>query len=51
VQNPWQFTGEAWDAEVELLYLRARYYKPETGRFVTKNPAAADLRQPSSLNL
>jgi len=24
VPNPWQFTGEAWDAEVELLYLRAR---------------------------
>jgi uncharacterized protein RhaS with RHS repeats len=23
--NPYQFTGEAWDEEVELLYLRARY--------------------------
>lgn len=26
--NPYRFTGEAWDAEVELLYLRARYYQP-----------------------
>ena len=24
VYNPYQFTGEAWDAEVELLYLRHR---------------------------
>ncbi|NIN64369.1 MAG: hypothetical protein GTO63_06645 [Anaerolineae bacterium] len=51
VPNPWQFTGEAWDAGVELLYLRARYYQPETGRFVTKDPAARDLRQASTLNL
>ncbi|NIQ76975.1 MAG: hypothetical protein GTN93_02505, partial [Anaerolineae bacterium] len=25
VPNPWQFTGEAWDGQVELVYLRARY--------------------------
>ena len=24
VSNPYQYTGEAWDAEVELLYLRHR---------------------------
>jgi RHS repeat-associated protein len=38
VYNPYQYTGEAWDAEVELLYLRARYYQPEVGRFITKDP-------------
>jgi RHS repeat-associated protein len=38
VYNPYQFTGEAWDAEVELLYLRARYYQPEVGRSITKDP-------------
>jgi len=38
VYNPYQFTGEAWDAEVGLLYLRARYYQPEVGRFITKDP-------------
>jgi len=50
VPNPYQFTGEAWDAEVELLYLRARYYQPETGRFVTKDPWAGNPAQPATLN-
>jgi RHS repeat-associated protein len=48
--NPYQFTGEAWDAEVELLYLRARYYQPETGRFITKDPWVGNVWQPSTLN-
>jgi RHS repeat-associated protein len=50
VPNPWQFTGEAWDAEVELLYLRARYYQPETGRFITEDPWAGDVWRPGTLN-
>jgi len=48
--NPYQFTGEAWDEEVELLYLRARYYQPETGRFITKDPWAGDVWRPGTLN-
>ncbi len=28
------YTGESYDADSDLLYLRARYYAPETGRFV-----------------
>jgi len=51
VHNPYQFTGEAWDAEVELLYLRARYYQPEVGRFITKDPWAGDPWAPATLNL
>ena len=50
VYNPYQFTGEAWDGEVELLYLRARYYQPEVGRFVTKDPWAGDRSRPGTLN-
>jgi RHS repeat-associated protein len=48
--NPYRFTGEAWDEEVELLNLRARYYQPETGRFVTKDPSGGNLWRPSTLN-
>ena len=50
VANPWRFTGEAWDAEAELLHLRARYYQPETGRFVTRDPWTGDVWRPSTLN-
>jgi uncharacterized protein RhaS with RHS repeats len=38
VYNPYGYTGEAWDAEVDLLYLRARYYQAATGRLVTRDP-------------
>ena len=48
--NAYRFTGEAWDAEVALLYLRARYYQPETGRFVTKDPWRGDRWQPGTLH-
>ena len=50
VSNPYQFTGEAWDGEVGLLYLRARYYQPQTGGFVTKDPWAGDTWKPGTLN-
>ena len=50
VSNPYQYTGEAWDADVELLYLRARYYQPDTGRFVTRDPWMGDTQQPGTLN-
>ncbi|MGB3904459.1 MAG: RHS repeat-associated core domain-containing protein [Anaerolineae bacterium] len=50
VANPYRYTGDAWDAEVELLYLRARYYQPATGRFVTKDPWPGDIRAPGTLN-
>jgi RHS repeat-associated protein len=50
VSNPYQYTGEAWDAEAGLLYLRARYYQPEVGRFITKDPWAGDVWRPSTLN-
>ena len=50
VYNPYQFTGEAWDEEVGLLYLRARYYQPETGRFITKDPWMGDIWRPGTQN-
>ncbi|HVP05850.1 MAG TPA: RHS repeat-associated core domain-containing protein [Dehalococcoidia bacterium] len=41
--NNWLFTGEQHDADSDLYYLRARYYDPETGRFLSADPANAGL--------
>jgi RHS repeat-associated protein len=38
VWNDITFTGREYDFETGLLYLRARYYDPEAGRFVSKDP-------------
>ena len=39
--NAFTFTGEQTDASTGLEYLRARYYHPQTGRFVSRDPLAA----------
>jgi RHS repeat-associated protein len=43
------YTGEWWDAEVSLLYLRARWYDPTAGRFMTEDPWEGNLIQPQTL--
>jgi RHS repeat-associated protein len=35
---PYLFTGRRYDPETEIYYYRARYYHPEMGRFVSKDP-------------
>ncbi|MBR1443515.1 MAG: hypothetical protein IJ583_08285 [Firmicutes bacterium] len=37
--NPWRYCGEYYDNETGSIYLRARYYDPGTGRFMTEDPA------------
>jgi RHS repeat-associated protein len=43
--EPYRFTGRRLDPETGLLYYRARYYDPKTGRFNQTDPVgyAADL--------
>jgi RHS repeat-associated protein len=55
--NDFRFAGEMVDGELEestsetgLYYLRARYYDPEIGRFITKDPLPGRLTQPQSFN-
>ena len=36
--NPYAFTGRRYDSESGLFYYRARYYKPEIGRFLQADP-------------
>ncbi len=44
------FTGEDCDALTGLVYMRARYYQPGDGRFVSKDTWAGNPSDPLSLN-
>jgi|GEM_PF-1934207 len=44
------YTGEWWDADVGLEYLRARWYQPGTGRFTSRDPWEGTYNRPQSLN-
>ncbi|MCG8857627.1 type IV secretion protein Rhs, partial [Tenacibaculum finnmarkense] len=35
---PFLFQGQYYDAEIELAYNRFRYYDPEDGRYISKDP-------------
>jgi RHS repeat-associated protein len=48
--EPYGYTGEQWDASAGLVFLRARYYQPVTGRFLTKDPNPGSIYQPQTLN-
>jgi RHS repeat-associated protein len=43
-----QYTGQYTDAESGLIYLRARYYNPQTGQFLSVDPALALTNSPYS---
>ena len=49
-QTSYAFTGESSDSYIKLIYLRSRYYAPETGRFLTKDSWQGDYKKPLSLN-
>jgi len=42
VAHPYAYTGREADAETGLLYYRARYYDPATGKFISEDPIAFD---------
>jgi RHS repeat-associated protein len=50
-QNVYRYTGQQSDADSALLYLRARYYEPNTGRFITQDAKKGNPKDPASLNL
>ncbi len=43
ITSAYQFTGEEYDSDPELVYLRARYYNPEEGRFISRDPLMEQL--------
>ena len=44
------YTGQGYDPETRLVYLRARYYDPVLGRFISTDPFSGYLNQPESQN-
>jgi len=44
------FTGEQFDKNLRFYYLRARYYNPEIGRFITADPVEGNIYEPLSLH-
>jgi RHS repeat-associated protein len=44
------YTGQEYDEEAGLLYLRARYYDPHIGRFLSADPFWGRLEEPASQN-
>jgi RHS repeat-associated protein len=51
VSNPFLYSGEYWDSTTNLQYLRARWYDPSLGRFLSEDTVKGDIKNPLSLNL
>ena len=41
--NPFRYCGEYFDIETGFIYLRARYYDPTLGRFISEDPARDEI--------
>ena len=49
--NPFRYCGEYYDKETQEVYLRARYYQPAVGRFLTRDSYTGESDEPLSLHL
>ncbi|MCA9405380.1 MAG: hypothetical protein KC684_02500 [Candidatus Omnitrophica bacterium] len=49
-QNNYLFTGEQYDPNIGFYYLRARYYMPQQGRFLTMDTWPGSVYDPPSLH-
>ena len=49
--NAFRYCGEYYDSKSGTIYLRARYYDPSTGRFISRDSYAGKNKDPLSLNL
>jgi RHS repeat-associated protein len=46
---PSYYRGEQYDPDLGLYYLRARYYNPATGRFMSRDPYEPKLQGPGGI--
>ena len=49
--NPYNYNGEYTDHATKDQYLRARYYSPTTGNFLTQDTYLGEIEEPLSRNL
>ena len=50
VANPWKFTGQWHDEEIDQYHLRARQYDPAMMRFISRDSAAGRFTEPATLH-
>lgn len=48
--SEFQYNTQQLDSESNMYFLRARYYDPETGRFISRDPVKGTLDIPQTLN-
>jgi RHS repeat-associated protein len=48
--NNYLYRGEQYDTDLGLYYLRARYYNPNTGRFMSRDPEDGKIKIPATLH-
>ena len=48
--NNYLYRGEQYDSDLGLYYLRARYYNPATGRFLSRDPEEGKAKIPATLH-
>ena len=48
--NNYLYTGQQWDPDLGMYYLRARYYSPSTGRFWSADSHEGESQDPQSLH-
>ena len=46
--NAYLYRGERYDSDLGLYYLRARWYNPVTGRFMTRDPYEGSIYDPAA---
>jgi RHS repeat-associated protein len=49
-ENPYRYTGQQYGEASGLYSLRARYYDPAAGRFLSRDKGVVDLLDPSEYN-
>ena len=49
--NPFRFTGQYFDTEINQYYLRARQYDPHIARFTARDPVFGKFKEPLTLHV